>query len=72
MSLYVHKSVDMLARMNDFQLLHADEALIVVDKPPGLPTQPSSSAIPMAPQQQVGALPQGGALQNAPSTPMVQ
>ena len=36
MSLYVHKSVDMLARMNDFQLLHADEALIVVDKPAGL------------------------------------
>ena len=36
MSLFVHKSVDMLARMIDFQLLHADEALIVVDKPAGL------------------------------------
>ena len=43
-SLVVHKRVDMLGRMDVLNVLHADEHLLVVDKPAGLLAVPGRGA----------------------------
>ena len=40
----VHKRVDMLGRMDVLNVLHADEHLLVVDKPAGLLAVPGRGA----------------------------